>query len=334
MKIKISDKWIGGNNPVFVVAEAGINHNGNVRVAKMMIEAAKKVGVDAIKFQTFKASDFTTPKSKYYKIFKKVELSYEDFGELADQAKSNDIIFFSTPSSQEAVDVLHKLNVPAFKIASGDLTNIPLLEYIAVKKRPMIISTGLANMREVFQSVNSVEKCKNRKIILMHSVSTYPAPHIEANLKVIPEMGRNFDYPIGYSDNGDDFLVPSIAVAVGAKIIEKHFTLNKKMIGPDHMLSADPKQFKDLINDIRKSEAILGDGIKRCQPSELKNIVQIRKSLTAAVTIEKNSKLKYNMIGIKRPALGIEPRFLKKVLGRITIKKINKNEPIRWSDIR
>lgn len=334
MEIKIADKSVGGNNPAFIVAEAGINHNGNVRIAKKMVEKAKEIGADAIKFQTFKASDFTTPSSKYFKIFKQVELSYEDFGELSDHAKHNDIIFFSTPSSQEAVDVLHKLNVPAYKIASGDLTNIPLLEYSAAKKHPMIISTGLANMKEVFRSVRAVEKIGNRKIILMHSVSTYPTPYVEANMKVIQKMSESFDYPIGYSDNGSDLLVPVIAVAVGSKIIEKHFTLNRRMKGPDHMLSGDPRQFKNLIDDIRKTEEILGDGVKRCQPSELRNIKQIRKSLTATVTIEKNSKLTYDAIGIKRPAFGIEPKFLKKVVGKTAVRRINKDNSIRWSDIR
>lgn len=334
MKIKISNKWIGEDSPVFVIAEAGINHNGNIKIAKRMIRAAKKVSVDAIKFQTFRASDFVSIDSKYYKIFKKLELDEYQFGELSDYAKSNGIMFLSTPFSTNAVDILLKLNVPAFKIASGDLTNIPLIKYAASKKKPMIISTGMANMNEVQTAVKSIHATGNNKIIIMHSVSAYPTPHNETNLRTIEQIYRKFGYPVGYSDNGSDLLVPLISVAIGAKIIEKHFTLNKKMIGPDHSLSTEPKQFKVLVHNIRYVEQMLGDGIKCCQPSELHNKIHARRSITAKVNIEKGTILKPEMLELKRPAYGIEPFYFNKIIGRITLKQIKINKSLKWGDIK
>jgi len=169
MKIKLSNKWVGNNQPVFVIAEAGINHNGSLKLAKKIISQAKKSGADAVKFQTFKANDLTSTKSKYYNIFKKLELDESDYEDLSDFAKKQKIIFFSTPFNNAAVDLLYKLKVPAFKIASGDLTNIPLIKFAASKKKTMIVSTGMANIDEIRNAVNAIRTAKNNKIIIMHS---------------------------------------------------------------------------------------------------------------------------------------------------------------------
>jgi N-acetylneuraminate synthase/N,N'-diacetyllegionaminate synthase len=334
MKIKIGEKWIGRDKPVFVIAEGGINHNGSLKIAKKLVLAAKESGANAIKFQTFKASDLASPKSEYFKIFEKLELKDEEFEEISDYAKSNKIIFLSTPFGEQSVDLLNRIKVPAFKIASGDLTHIPLIEYVARKNKPVIISTGLANINEIREAVKTITNTGNKKIVILHSVSSYPTPPNEANLRAIRNLQEKFPFPIGYSDNGADNLVPVIAVAMGAKIIEKHFTLDKKMPGPDHNLSADPSELIELVRNIQATEKMLGDGIKKCQASELKNLIAARRSITMEMSIGKNTKLLKNMIGIKRPATGIEPKFIKKVIGKRVKKKMFANESLKWKHIR
>jgi len=332
MKIKISTKEVGESKPAFVVAEAGINHNGSLKIAKKLIVEAKKNGADAIKFQIFSANDLASKNSKFFKIFKKLELTNSNFKELNDFAKSKRIIFFASPFSVNAVDQLQKLQIPVFKIASGDLTNLPLIEYISKKRKPIIVSTGMANIQEVQDAVNIIKKYNN-KIILLHSVSAYPTPPQEVNLKAIHTLKSKFPYPIGFSDNGDNLLVPLIAISMGAKIIEKHFTLNKNMDGPDHKISCNPKQFSSLVKDIRLVEQMIGNGKKSCQKSELVNKIAARRSIIANQLIKKGEKISSDMIAIKRPSTGIEPRFFKKVIGRRAKKRINSEQSIKWNDI-
>lgn len=334
MKIKIGKKWIGDKNPTFIIAEGGINHNGKIKTAKEIIAKAKDAGADAVKFQTFTANDLTSVKSKYYKLFKQLELKPDEFGELSDYSKSKNIIFLSTPFSFDAIDLLTKLNVPAIKIASGDLTDIPLIKYAASKKKPIILSTGMSNLLEIHDAVKAVNSLQNKKIILLHSLSAYPTPFHEANIKAIQTMEKRFPYPIGYSDNGKNMLVPIIAVVLGAKLIEKHFTSNNKLKGPDQKLSANPDELKNMILDIRDVEQILGDGEKICQPSESRNLIHVRRSLTAKISLKKGTKISKKDIIIKRPATGIEPKFINKVLGKITTKNIKQDESIKWNDIR
>lgn len=334
MNIKIAEKQIGKKYPVFVVAEAGINHNGNVKIAKNMISSAKDCGADAIKFQTFRAGDLASKKSKFFKIFKKVEIDYTHLGELSDHAKKERIIFFSTPFSEEAVDVLADLHVPAFKIASGDITHIPLIKKAASKKKPIIISTGMSNFAEIDFAVKAIKSERNNKIIIMHSVTSYPTPSSDANLRAINTLQCRYKYPIGYSDNGAGILVPIIAVSLGARIIEKHFTLSKKMNGPDHSFSADPNELSLLVKKIRETEIILGDGKKNPQPSELQNIQHARRSIITLVDIKKGDKLTYSNIAIKRPGIGIMPLNFHKVIGASAKRNIKIDQPIKWSDIK
>ena len=334
MNIRIAEKQIEKKHPVFVVAEAGINHNGNVKIAKNMISSAKDCGADAIKFQTFRAGDLASKKSKFFKIFKKVEIDYTHLGELSDHAKKERIIFFSTPFSEEAVDVLADLHVPAFKIASGDITHIPLIKKAASKKKPIIISTGMSNFAEIDFAVKAIKSERNNKIIIMHSVTSYPTPSSDANLRAINTLQCRYKYPIGYSDNGAGILVPIIAVSLGARIIEKHFTLNKKMNGPDHSFSADPNELSLLVKKIRETEIILGDGKKNPQPSELQNIQHARRSIITLVDIKKGDKLTYSNIAIKRPGIGIMPLNFHKVIGSSAKRNIKIDQPIKWSDIK
>jgi len=334
MKIKISNKLVGNNNPVFMIAEGGINHNGKLSLAKKIISKAKAAGADAVKFQTFKAEDLASPKSKFFKIFKKLELDFEEFGELADYAKNQNIIFLSTPFSFDAVNLLMQLKVPAFKIASGDLTNIPLVEYAASKKKPMIISTGMANETEIQQSINAIRKTGNKKIIIMHSVSAYPTPINEVNLSVIKQLREKFKQPVGYSDNGSNLLVPVIAVASGADLIEKHFTINRKLSGPDQKFSTNPSDFKKLVKNIRLVEMMMGVNIKKCQTSEFGNKFAARRSITALTTIERGTKIDKKMLGLQRPASGLEPKYFSRVIGKRAKRKITKGESIKWNQIQ
>lgn len=334
MRIRISNKFVGDKYPTFIVAEGGINHDGKIKTAKKLILKAKESNADAIKFQTFTATDLTSIKSKYYKSFKKLELQPHEFAELADYAKSNKIIFLSSPFSNKAVELLSKLKIQAYKIASGDLTNLPMIKFASKKNKPMIISTGMGNLKEIQEVIKTIKSTGNKKIILLHSVSSYPTPVCDVNLKAIQTLKSSFPFPIGYSDNGNDLLVPIIAVSMGAKVIEKHFTLNRKAKGPDHSLSADPKQFKTLVKNIRLVEKMLGNGIKKFQPSEKDNRIHTRRSITAEVTIPKGTKIERSMIGIKRPATGIEPKYFEKLIGKNVTRTIKLDESLKWKDIK
>jgi N,N'-diacetyllegionaminate synthase len=333
MKISINKKKIGDNSPVYFIAEAGINHNGNYKIAKKLISAAKNSNADAIKFQTFKADDITTTDSVYYKLLKNLELDDDVFYELSDFAKSEGITFLSTPFSNKAVKLLGKINLPAYKIASGDLTDFPLLENVSKKNKPIILSTGMANLNEIKQAVKVIEK-HNHKIILLHSISGYPYPIEEANLKAITTISKVFDYPVGFSDNGNNNLIPLMAVTLGAKIIEKHFTLNKKMKGPDQAISATPNEFATLVQQSHDFKFMLGDGIKKCQNSEMTTRTNARRSLTTILDICKGEKIVDKMIGIKRPGTGIEPKYYSKIIGKIAKKNIKSGKTLVWNDIK
>ena len=331
--MKIKNKEIGDNCPVFVVAEIGINHNGDINTAKKLISKAKQSGADAVKFQTFKASDLAIPSSKYFSIFKKVEFNETNFLELSNYAKTKKIIFFSTPSSIEAVDFLDRIKVPIFKISSGDLTNIPLIEHVASKNKPIILSTGMSTIEEIKLAIKTIIKKRNKKIIILHSVSGYPTPVNEANLNVINSLKNQFPFIIGFSDNGEGIEVSSLATAVGAKVIEKHFTLDKKMHGGDHKISADPDDFRNMVKKIRDVEKILGIERKTVQISEEDNRIQARKSLTANTTIKKGTKITKNMISIMRPATGILPKDMNKVVGKTARKQIKMYESLKWKNL-
>jgi len=334
MTIKIKNRKIGKSHPVFVIAEVGINHNGDKNIAKKLIKMAKNAGADAVKFQTFRAEDLVSKNSKFYSLFKKLELSDGIFKELAKFSKKQGIIFLSTPFSEKAVDLLVECNCSAFKIASGDLTNIPLIKYAAKKQKPMIISTGMSTLEEIKEAVKSIKSQKNNQIIILHSISGYPTPLEEANLNSIPFLSKKFSYPIGFSDNGSSKIVPQVATALGACVIEKHFTFDKKAIGPDHQISSDVKELTEIIENIKNIKLTLGNYEKSYQKCEKENRIHARRGIVANQEIQKNSKIKKNMISIKRPALGMPPKDIKKILNKITKRKIKSDEPINWKDLR
>lgn len=331
--ISIDGKKIGVNNPVYIVAEVGLNHNGDIKIAKRLVDAALEAGADAIKFQTYKTEEFVSRSNQYFDVFKNVELSYEDFAELKNYSKNNGITFFSTPFDIESADYLKKIGVSCFKIASSDLTNIPLIRHISKMNTPMIISTGLSTMEEIDEAVHCCLFEGNKNIALLHCVASYPTLPEETNLNAMNFIRDRFGFPVGYSDNGESTLVDLVAVSMGTNLIEKHFTLDKKMNGPDHSFSIEPPGLKTLISQIRLIEKMKGDGIKLPQTSELEGRYFIRKSIITRKDIKVNEMLTKENISIKRPAEGIEPKYLEQVIGKRVNKEIRKDTAIYWKDL-
>jgi sialic acid synthase SpsE len=268
-----------------------------------------------------------------YDFFKKMELTEKEFQKLNEVAKEEGIIFLSTPFSFEAAEFLDKLGVPAFKIASRDLPHFPFLEFLAKKKKPMILSTGLANIGEVSEAVEKIKSAGNDKIILLQCTSTYPPEDREINLRVIQTYNKIFDCISGFSDHSVGIEIPFAAVALGAKVIEKHFTLDKKMEGPDHRISADPVEFSFLVRGIRRIEEALGSFNKIPTPSEVKARKLGRRSIVAKKDIKKGEIIKREFLDFKPPNLGIEPRDINLVVGQKATKNIKEGEIITWDKI-
>jgi len=337
--INIGKRRIGPGEPVFLIAEAGVNHNGDIKLAKKMIDASKECGADAVKFQTFIAEEVMTdyaPKAKYQKrttggngsqleMAKKFELPLSDFKKLKDYAESKNIIFLSTPFDPISAEYLNKIGVLAFKISSGDLTNIPLLSQIAKYNRPMIISTGMAELAEIRAAMQTVYSKNNRQIILMHCTSNYPTKYQNVNLKAMITLSKETNLPVGYSDHTEGIEVASAAVAMGACVIEKHFTLDKGLPGPDHKASIEPNELKLMVRSIRNIESALGTAAKRPIKSEIEVRKVARKSIVAAVDIPKGARISGKMLAMKRPGNGISPRYLREIIGKVARKDIKKD---------
>ena len=343
--IKIENRHIGENYPTFIIAEAGVNHNGSLELAKKLVDVAKEAGVDAVKFQTFKTEKIVSkfaPKAEYqikntgnnesqYEMIKKLELTEEEFIELYKYTKEKGLIFLSTPFDFESADFLEDL-VPVYKISSTDLTNLPFLEYIAKKGKPIILSTGMATLGEIEEAVNTIKKY-NEDIILLHCITNYPADFEELNLRAIKTLEEAFKLPVGYSDHSLGIYAPIAAVTLGAVVIEKHFTIDKNLPGPDHKASLNPEELKEMVKAIRLTEKALGDGIKRPTFSEEKIKKVVRNILVANVDIPKGSIIKREMVTIKRPGIGIEPKYLDIVVGKMAKRDIKKDEVLKWGDL-
>lgn len=342
MKIKIGSRTIG-EEKCFIIAEAGVNHNGSLELAKQLIFAASDACADAVKFQTFIAEELVSkdaPKAKYQMqttdtnesqldMIKKLELSREDHIKLIKYAKKKNILFMSTPFDNKSVDLLIELGVPVIKISSGEITNHPFLSYIAEKGLPVILSTGMSTMEEVREAVSVIRDAGCVDLTLLHCTSNYPARVEDCNLKAMRTMSIEFDVPVGYSDHTTGILVPIAAVAMGACVIEKHFTLNKNLPGPDHKASLDPNELKEMVRGIRMVEKALGSHMKAPMESEL-NIRDIaRKSIVAKMDIPAGTVISKDLIAFKRPGTGIAPKYANIVIGKITKQKINKDEMIK-----
>ena len=345
--VKLGKHSVGDGHPTFIIAEAGLNHNGNIDLGKKLINEAKLAGCNAIKFQSFSKNSRVSSKVKsvnyaekadglqenIYELFKRLSLSFADTKKLFQHANKKKIEIFATPFDEESVDLLEKLKVKFYKIASVDLVNLPLIEKVAKTKKPVIISTGMSNLSNVEEAVETFKKNGNDNLILLHCLSSYPANENEMNLKTIQTLKRNFNVPTGLSDHYPGIEVSLMAIGLGANIIERHFTLNKNFEGPDHILSSEPDEMKKLINIAKNSINIIGDGIKRIQPSEYNVINSQRKSLYASKNIKAGDKLNKNNLAIKGPAGGILPKFLDIVINRKAKRNIKEDYPINWEDI-
>jgi N-acetylneuraminate synthase len=338
------------NNKVFIIAEAGVNHNGDINLAYKLADVAKEAGVDAIKFQTFRTEkiiskyadmasyqkkNLSTNKSQY-EMVKKIELSYKEFKKIKYYCDEIKIMFLSTPDEEYSLDFLvDELYIPFVKIGSGEVTNLPYLRKIAAKNKPLIMSTGMANLGEVEEAINTIKYVNpNTEISLLHCTTNYPTPYEEVNLKAIQTLAAAFKLPVGYSDHTLGIEVPVAAVAMGAKIIEKHFTLDKKLPGPDHKASLEPDELKEMVKAIRNIEVALGDGIKKPNKSEIEIMKVARRSLVAIKNIRAGEIIKESDITIKRPGTGIPPKFIEIIIGMKLANDIKDDEPFRWENFK
>ncbi len=344
--IEIKNKTIGEKFPTFIIAEAGVNHNGSIEQAKRIIDAAKDAGADAVKFQTFKAEEVVTEnaeKAEYqktvttensqYEMIKNLELSDEDFKELALYADERAIIFSSSPFDLGSVDLLEEIGVTFFKVGSGEITNFPLLKYLADKGKPIILSTGMATIGEIDEAITLLKE-KINKLVLMHCVTSYPAKTVDVNLKVIETLRSTFKLPVGFSDHSMGIEMSIAAVAMGSCVIEKHFTLDRNLEGPDHKASLEPSEFKNMVNSIRNVENGMGTGIKKLTSDEKEIKKVARKSIVAKVNISQGTVLTEKMLTVKRPGTGIEPKYLDLLIGKTVTSGIRKDDSLRWDMLK
>lgn len=328
----------------YIIAEVGVNHNGSLELAKMLIDKAKEAGADAVKFQTFSAENLvrtdakkavyqtkkTSADESQYEMLKKLELSFNDFIELKKYAKTKEIDFLSSPFDIESARFLKTLNLKIFKIPSGEVTNYPLLREIGSYGVKVFLSTGMCSLCDIEQAIDVLIEAgtKRDEITVLHCNTEYPSPYEDVNLKAMITIREAFKVSVGYSDHTLGIEVPIAAVALGATVIEKHFTLDKNLPGPDHSASLEPEEFQALVKAVRNIEKALGDGIKRPSASETKNINIVRKSIVAKIDIKKGERFSENNLTTLRPANGINPMRWKEIIGRPAKRDFKKGEPI------
>lgn len=328
--------------PVYIIAEAGVNHNGSFQVACRMVDEAAKAGADAVKFQTFRAelvaSKFAE-KAEYQKectgeeesqldMIKKLELSYVQYVELAAYCKERDIVFLSTPFDLESIDFLQTLDMPFWKIPSGEITNLPYLTKIGASHKPVLLSTGMSSLEEIATALEILKEAGAGEIRLLHCNTSYPTHYEDVNLKAMQAMAARFRCPVGYSDHTLGIEVPIAAVAMGAAVVEKHFTLDRGMEGPDHQASLIPEELAQMVLSIRHVEIALGKGEKKPSPSELANRDVARKSIVAKKPIQKGTLFTEENICVKRPGTGISPMRWFDVLGTVATRDFVEDELI------
>ena len=344
-RIKLGERWIGDGERVYVIAEIASNFDGSMERAKMLIDLAKDCGADAVKFQCFAADKIISKegfdrlkagfqsqwKKSVYDTYKSAEFPREWYEELFSYANGKGLHFFSASYDKEAVDIIDKLDIPAFKIGSGDITWHEILRYIARKGKPIILSTGASTISEVDEAVKAIRSEGNKEIVLLQCVTNYPSHFEYANIRAMKRMGEIFGVPVGYSDHTPGMIVPLGAVALGACVIEKHFTDDKTRQGPDHPFSMDGKDFKEMVNGIRILEKALGDSHKDLYEDEKETVILQRRCLRAAKDIPVGSKITGDMIDVLRPspADSLAPKYLKSILGKKARKNITKGSPLK-----
>lgn len=331
----------------YIIAEAGVNHNGNLELAKKLVDAACECGADAVKFQTFKAGEstgITAQKAMYqknndpavesqYEMLKKLELPFSDFAKLKTYCERKHIDFISTPDGTESLRCLLDLDVPLIKIGSSEITNYPFLEEIAKSGKPLLLSTGMSCLGEVERAVTIIREAGNENIKLMHCTTDYPTAPEDVNLRAMVTMQEAFFLPMGYSDHTMGFEAAVAAVALGAVCIEKHITLDRNMAGPDHKASMPPDTFRDYVRHIRNTELLMGDGRKRPTPSEKEIMKQARRSILTVSAFPAGTILTREMLCYKRPGTGIAPEYTDIVVGRKLKRNMAKEEAVMWEDI-
>ena len=329
-----------------IIAEAGVNHNGNFELAKQLVEAAAKAGSDYVKFQTFKASKIVSKDAKkadyqnkninngddsQYVMLKQLEMPEDWHSKLIAHADKNNIKFLSTGFDEDSIDFLDRLGSPFFKIPSGEITNKPYLQHIASKGKPVILSTGMANMEEIKAALEVLIKngVPKNEITVLHCNTEYPTPMEDVNLKAMISIQKSLGVKVGYSDHTQGIEVPIAAVALGASVIEKHFTLDRNLPGPDHKASLEPEELKTMVKAIRNIEkAVGGSGIKEVSPSEMKNISVARKSIVANCSIKRGELFTVQNLSVKRPGNGISPMIWDEIVGLTAIKDFEPDDLI------
>lgn len=331
-------------NKTFIIAEAGVNHNGSIDLAYKLIDEAKNAGADAVKFQSFKASNIVSKKAEkaeyqkrttdsnetQYEMIKRLELSLEDHINLINYCKKKEIEFLSSPFDFDSIDVLNNLGLKTFKIPSGEIINLPYLRKIGKLNKNIILSTGMSDLGEIEDALNVLIEngTLKEKIIVLQCNTEYPTPFEDVNLKAMLTIKNAFNVKVGYSDHTQGIEVPIAAVALGAEVIEKHFTLDRNMEGPDHKASLEPNELKQMVKAIRNIEVALGDGIKKPSKSELKNRDIARKSIVAIKKIEKGEIFNESNIGVKRPGKGLSPMRWDEVIGKLAKRNFEEDEII------
>lgn len=346
-KIRIGDRIIGDNYPCYTIAEAGANHDGNLEKAFKLIDAAYNAKADSIKFQTYKASKLVTKSApKYWNDGKKNETQYDvfskldhlmdaDWKQIFEYANKKQITCFSTPFDEKSVDLLYSLGVPAFKIASADITHLPLIKYVAAKKLPIFISTGMASDDEIRDAVSIIEDAGNHDIIIMHCITSYPTNPEDANLEMIRTLQQKFPkHIIGFSDHTIGTIVAVCSTFYGAKCIEKHFTFDNRLTdSPDHRLSLDQNGFTQLVEQLYISKISKGKSFRDDFDAEAEAVKYARRSIVSSQNIPRGTKITKEMLDVKRPGTGILPKYLDRIIGYTAKREIIEDQPIRWEDL-
>lgn len=343
-KVLIDGKIIDRQSPCFIIAEAGVNHNGSLGLALALVDAAREAGADAVKFQLFHTDEQVSkqaPTTEYqyqqtgadsmYDMARNYELQWEEHARIAEYCGKQGILYMASCFDPLAVAFARKLGCGCIKIGSGEITNFPLLGSAAHSGLPVILSTGMSNWYDVAWAVDYLYSCNIDSLVLMHCVSSYPAAPVSLNLRAIQTMSLAFDVPVGFSDHSSGCTMAAAAVALGARILEKHFTLDKKLPGPDHFMSVSPEELREYVNTVRAVELALGSGNKQPHESERDIKALARRSIVTSRRVQAGEKLDGDNLSLKRPGSGIDPRSWEAVCGRTARVDIESDVPLEWS---
>ncbi|NFH90638.1 polysaccharide biosynthesis protein [Clostridium botulinum] len=331
--IRIGNYNIGNKNPCFIIAEAGSNHNGDINQAKKLVDIAVEAGVDAVKFQTFTGDKLFSKAHPANEFVKRFEFKLEWHKEIKEYCDSKGIMFMTTPFQKDAVDLLEELGTEAYKVASGDMDYYSLLDYISNTGKPVILATGMAYMDEVKEAVDRIKQGKTQEIAVLHCISNYPPKDEDINLNILKTMKEELDMPIGFSDHSMGITVPVAAVAMGAKIIEKHFTISRKLEGMDHFYALEPHELKQMVEEIRKVEKAMGTETKVPVKAEYAERHYARRGIIAACNLKAGDIIEEKHLDYVRPVNGIESKYYKEVIGRKVNKDLKEDEAICWEDL-